>query len=640
MDNDNWTIRAREFLEKTPPFQFLEPSDLDRLAESIQPMSYAKGTRILSQDGPPSAFLQVIYQGAVKVTRTTENSEEMFIDLRGEGDTIGFLSLLSGDRAKANVVAIEDTLCLLIDKETVLHLIASNPFFSEYFITSHLTQYVEKPLALAGTRLLHYTSSNKLLYKTHIGDLALKEVVMVRDSATIGEAAREMSDRGVSSLVIVNHDESPVGIITDRDLRSKVVAVGRDPSEPVRNIMTTSLIKVDAEDYFFEAILKMLEHNIHHMIVVKNGRFIGTFSNHELMVLQGTSPLTIVRDIESQQTIEGLVTGSRGVDSIISHLLATGAKASEITRIITEINERLLRRLLELTEHKLGAPPVPFCWIVFGSEGRKEQTYKTDQDNAIIYADLPAAADPRAVETYFAAFAEHMKEALLRCGFPLCPGNYMASNPQWRQPLKTWERYFSAWIATPTSEAVLASCIIFDFRPVYGDFTLADRLKKHLLRTLEGRDIFLKLMANVAIQVRPPIGFFRTFVVEKSGEFKNQLNLKFTCLAPIINMVRLFSLEQRIPETSTLERIHALKKSHPVMKEFGDELEHAFEFLSLLRIRLQHEKKARGEEPTNYLNPKDLIPFERKLFKESCTLIAKLQEKINKQYNPGTGSIL
>ncbi len=187
---------------------------------------------------------------------------------------------------------------------------------------------------------------------------------------------------------------------------------------------------------------------------------------------------------------------------------------------------------------------------------------------------------------------------------------------------------------------MLASCIVFDFRPVSGDFTLADRLRNHLLRTLKGQDIFLKLMAQLSVHVRPPLSFFGAFVVEKNGENKNKLNLKFTCLAPIINIVRLFSLESRIPETSTIERIHALKGTHEIMREFGDELEHAFEFISLLRIRLQHEHVERGVEPDNYLDPKQLSPFEKRVLKKSCRLIAKMQDMINKRYNPGTGSIL
>lgn len=640
MDNNFDTDTVRAFLKKTPPFRFLTETELDSVFTTLQSTFYPKGTVILKQDSTPSEFLHIIYQGEVKVTRTTKDGGVIFIDLRGEGDTIGFLSLLSGDRAKANVIAIEDTLCYLMEKKTAVSLFASNSAFSDYIITSHLEQYVEKPYKTMGRPLLHFTSSNKLLYKTRIGDLAIKDAAIIQADATIQEAAITMSDGGVSSLIIVNQQENPVGIITDRDLRQKVVAAGRAPSDSVQKIMTSSLVMVDSQAYYFEAILKMLQHNIHHLIVMHNGKLKGIFSNHDLMILQGTSPLTIVRDIESQHSVEGLISESRNINGVISHLLTVGAKASEITRIITEINEQLLRRLLQLTENKLGPPPVPFCWIVFGSEGRKEQTYKTDQDNAILYADPLPETDTRRIDDYFSSFAEHMRDALLQCGFPPCPGNYMATNPQWRQPLKTWEDYFSQWIATPTSEAVLSSCIVFDFRPVYGDFTLADRLKNHLLHKLEGKDIFLRHMAQLSIQVRSPVGFFRTFAVEKSGKYKNKMNLKFTCLAPIINIVRLFSLESRIPETATMERMQALKNTHTILKEFGDELENAFEFISLLRIRLQHEQIEKGLEPDNYLDPKQLNMYERRVLKQSCQLIAKLQDIINKRYNPGTGSIL
>ncbi len=639
MDSNN-SAELTDFLKKTTPFRLLVSADLDIIAGSAQRKLYPKGTFILRQGGPPSEFLHIIYSGGVKVTRKTDNGDEIFIDLRGEGDTIGFLSLLSGDWAKADVIAVEDTVCYLMGKELTLRLFESNAAFSEYLVASHLEQYVEKPLETLSRRHLHFTSSDRHLFKTRIADIAIKEMVTIRRDATIREAAVEMSKNGVSALIIVNEDNQSVGIITDRDLRRKVVAAGKNSSDPVQTIMTSSLVMVDIKDYYYEAILKMLQHNIHHVIVTQNGALKGIFTNHDLMVLQGTSPLTVIRDIESQQTVDGLVSASGNINSVIPHLLKAGAKASEITRITSEINERLLTKLLGLTQHKLGAPPVPFCWIAFGSEGRKEQTYKTDQDNAIIYADLPPGMPHHQADQYFSTFAEHMRDALLRCGFPPCPGNYMASNPEWRQPLSVWGNYFSRWIATPTGEAVLASCIVFDFRPIYGDMSLANRLKNHLLNKLKGRDIFLKLMAQISVQVRPPIGFFRTFVVEKSGEYKNKLNIKFTCLAPIINIVRLFSLESRIPETSTIERILALKKTHSIMMEFGEELEHAFEFLSLLRIRLQYEQIQQGKKPDNYLNPKQLGNFEKKVFKQSCRLIGKLQEIISKQYNPGTGSVL
>lgn len=629
-----------DFLLNTPPFQNIDDADLKKVAQNLTAQFYPKGTLILKQDGPPSEFLHIIYKGGVKVYRTTEHGKEIIIDFRGEQDTIGFLSLLGRDRAKANVVAIEDTICYLMARESVLRLLESNPSFSEYFLQSHLEKYIEKPLGSMGSKPILYGSSNRLLFRTRLEDIALKEVITVRENASIQESALVMAGNKISSLIIVNGEGQPVGIVTDRDLRDRVVSQCRNFGEPVRNIMSPPTVRVDTQDVCFEAVLKMIQHNIHHVIVMRNGQLKGMLTNHDLMVLQGTSPLSIVKDIESQDTLEGLISESRNIDKVISLLLKEGAKASSITAIITEINDRLLQKLLETIEARLGQPPLPYCWIVFGSEGRKEQTYKTDQDNAIVYQDPKTDSEARAADAYFPRLAETMREALVQCGFPLCPGGYMAANPQWCQPSSVWEKYFSQWIHTPTSEAVLASCIVFDFRPVHGDFTLAQRLRSQLIKTLKNQDLFLKHMAQISVQVRPPLGFFRTFVVERSGEHKNELNLKFTCLAPLVNIVRLFSLENRIPETSTIERIHALNHRHSIMTEFGGDLEHAFEFLSFLRIRRQHARIGEGQEPDNYLNPRDLNNFERKVFKESCQLIAKIQEMINKKYNPGTGSIL
>jgi CBS domain-containing protein len=627
------------FLKRFPPFQFLDETTLKSVSEALLTATYVKDTPILKQDGPPSEYLSIIKDGCVKVSRTGMDGQEIIIDYRGEGDTFGFLSLIGKDKARANVVAVDDTVCYLINKETILKLLESQPVFTEYFFKSHLEKYIDKPLGDMQNRPLH-RNPDSVLFKTRVEDIALKEVLTVRDDTTIRESAQIMAKNKISSLIIVNSEELPVGIVTDRDLREKVVARGRDVSELIYNIMTRSLISVDARDLCYEAVLKMIQNNIHHIIVMKNNMLKGILTNHDFMILQGTSPLAVVRDIESRQSVEGLVSESRNINKLIALLLKEGARASNITGIITEINDRLLKKILEITERQFGPPPLSYCWIVFGSEGRKEQTYKTDQDNAIIYNDPITKEQAEAAEHYFSAFSVSVKDALLKCGFPLCHGDYMASNPKWRQSLATWKEYFSQWIFTPTSEAILASCILFDFRPVYGNLTLADRLREHLQKRLKDQDMFLKLMAQLTIKLRPPIGFFKSFLVEKSGEHKDKLNLKFTCLAPLVNIVRLFSLENNIRETSTLDRLLVLRNSHSIVMEYGEDLEHAFEFLTLLRIRQQHAQIEAGIEPDNFINPGQLGNFERKVFKESCQLIAKVQDLINKKYNPGTGAMM
>ncbi len=617
------------FLKNIPPFQFLEEKTLKDIAKNISMEFYPKDTIILRQDGPPSEYLQIIKKGGVKVYIKTDG-DEVVIDYRGEGDTFGFLSLVGRDRARANVKTIDDTICYLIDKETVLKLLDSSPVFTEYFLKSHLTKYIDRTYKEMHSKSLFYGGSDRLLFTTQIGDIATKEVITVEQGATIQDAARIMAKNKVSSLIIIDNNSIPVGIVTDRDLREKVVAKGRDVNEPISNIMSLPLIRVDARDYCFEAVLKMIRHNIHHLLVVKDGELKGVITNHDLMLLQGSSPLSFSKDIENQQTIEGLIPVAKKINMIVGLLLREGAKASNITKIISEINDRLVRKILEIAEKKYGKSPTPFCWIVFGSEGRKEQTFKTDQDNAIIYAE-----DSDEARRYFAEFTPFVRDSLIKCGFPLCPADYMASNPKWCQPLKIWKNYFYKWISTPTPEAILRSLIFFDFRPLFGDFSLAEELRDYLTNILKGQNIFLAHMAGVITKNRPPLGFLRTFVVEKSGEHKDELNLKIRGIGPLVDIVRLFSLESGISETSTIERIRLLKDVHPIVRNSGDELEYAFEFITLLRIHHQIEQIEKNEIPDNFINPSKLSALERKSLKESFQIISKMQDLIIDQYRPG-----
>jgi CBS domain-containing protein len=621
-----------QFLKKVPPFQFLDDASLSMVVKNLSMDFYPKGSVILKQDSPASDTLKIIKKGGVRVLVKSKSGEDVVIDYRGEGDTFGLVSLMSKDRQKTTIVAVDDTICYLLNRETVYRLIDENPSVTEYLLQSHFTKYIDKTYGEMRSKSLFYGSSDHLLFTTLIGDLAAKEVVTVDESTSIRDAAREMAKHKISSIIIVDRNNVPSGIITDRDLREKVVARGRDVGDPVKDIMNLPLIRADAKDFCFEAVLKMIKHNIHHIVVIKDGSLRGVLTNHDLMMLQGTSPLSFAKDLESQQSIEGLVPVSGKINRVVGLLLKEGARAGNITRILTELNDRLVRKVLEVAEDKFGRPPVPYCWIAFGSEGRKEQTFKTDQDNAIIYQDPETPAQEESAKRYFAEFSAFVQESLLRCGFPMCPAQYMASNPKWRQPLRTWKKYFSSWIAEPTPEAILHALIFFDFRPVHGDMALGEALREHLLAHLRDQQVFFGYLANMTVQNRPPVGFFKTFVVEKSGEHKDELNLKVKGIAPLVDIVRLFALEKGLRETSTLERIEALRTKHTVVAELSDELKHAFEFIMLLRIHNQFSQIEAGRIPDNFINPSKLSNLERRTIKDAFGLITKLQDHIIEKY--------
>lgn len=623
------------FLKKVPPFDLLDEQELKRLSSLITVETYQRGTVILEQDGPPSDFLRIIKKGSVKVYVRSGKDEEILIDYRTEGDTFGFLSLVSADISRANVVAATMTTCYLIHKDAILTLLSTKPAFSEFFLKAYINKFIDKTYREMYNKSALYGGGDKILFTTTVGELSAKEVLSASRDISIREAAEMMSRLKISSLVLLDPDGIPSGIITDRDLRDKVVAKGRNVNDSISSIMSVSLVKVDTQEYCFEALLKMIKFNIHHLLVVENGKLKGILTNHDLMMLQGTSPISIVRDIESQETIEGLASTTKKMNKIVGLLLKEGAKAGNISRIITEINDRLVKKILIIAEQKFGASPLTYCWISMGSEGRKEQTFKTDQDNALIYEDPENTEEETAAQAYFSKFSAFVNDSLVACGFPVCPGNYMAKNPLWCQPLRVWKNYFSKWINTPNPESVLMSLIFFDFRPIHGNTGLADGLRAFLGRILKNENIFFAKMASVITQNRPPLGFFRSFIVEKTGEHKDELDLKLRGIGPMVDMMRLFSLENGVSETSTLGRLRALRDSHPIVMELGEELAHAFEFLSLLRIRHQYDLIEHGMTPDNFVNPARMSNLDKKTLKEVFQLILKVQDAIVEIYRPG-----
>jgi len=625
---------VRMFLKQTPPFNFVDDTVLANIMKDVSTAFHPRGQVILRQNGPAAEHLTIIRSGAVKVFVRTKEGEEVLVDRRTAGEFYGMRSFLFGEISMDTIVASEDTSVYLVHKETVLGLLKSNAEFSEFCLMSLLKRLIHMAYKEMNDRTLLYGGGDKLLFTNVLGDLATRKVVTALEDVSIGQAAEIMANHSISSLVLLDERGLPSGVITDRDLRNKVVSRGTDITGRVGDIMSVTLIKAEVRDYCYEALLKMMRYNIHHLLVVGNGELKGILTSHDLMMLQGMSPLSLAREIESQDTLDGLVLAATKINRTIILLIKEGAKSSTIARIITEINDRLLKSVLKITESRMGPPPVGYCWIVFGSEGRKEQTFKTDQDNAIIYEDQGTRVD--AAARYFGEFSIQMQQALARCGFPPCSAGYMASNPMWCQPLSVWKKYFSNWINIPTAEAILRSLIFFDFRPVHGNTLLAEKLRAFLGYEIKDKIPFFANMASALVSKRLPIDVFGKFKCEKKGVHKGTFNIKTTGLSPIVDAARLSALELKAYYTSTVERLAEGKDRSCIAGQFSGELEQAFEFLMSLRLRHQYEQIKEGSSPDNFINPQCLGTMERTMLKESFKLIKTVQEMARKQY----GSLL
>ncbi|MBI4788364.1 MAG: cyclic nucleotide-binding/CBS domain-containing protein [Chloroflexi bacterium] len=623
-----------DFLRQHYPFDLLTESEIQGMAQAAALDFFPKDTQILIQDGQPSEFLYVIQKGSVRISVRAESGDDIILDMRSEGEHFGLTSMMRGTASQMNVTAAEDMLGYVFPKQLIMQVMQQNAVFGESLLHTSAQRYLDSTL-----REIRYSDarggSERLLFTLPVRALIQRLLVSCTVETTIQQAAVMMRDRRVSSIIVNDARGKGIGIVTDRDLRNAVVAAGRSAHQPISAIMQSPVITIDQDDLAFEALLRMLNAGIHHLLVVEQGQGVGVVTTSDLMRLQGSSPLLVAKDVNHQNTVEELAISLQRANQIVPLMFKEGAHPSSIARVIAEINDRVTAKLLTLAEQRFGPPPVAYSWVVLGSEGRKEQTFKTDQDNALIYADPADDAQLQVAQDYFARFADWVGGALEQCGYPLCPGNYMARNPRWCQPLRVWRRYFSNWIETPEPAQVLYSTIFFDMRAVGKASGLAAALQDHFLRLVRGQGIFLAHMARLAVEHTPPIGFFRNFVLDRSGPHKNTLNLKERGTGPIVDLVRVFALEHGISETNTLERLRALVSRGAMGQAEADQLENTLEFLMLLRMRHQVEQVVQEQEPDNFLNPKLLSELERTSLKQAFQIVSREQAAVTERYQLG-----
>jgi len=635
--------KLKDFIKTVPPFHLLPRSAMDELVRTLIIEYFPKGNTILSPKGSPTQFLYIIRSGGVRFLLSEKDGKEgdRVYDYRDEGDFFGLISLLSGEPSPFTIVAEEDTLCYLVKKEAFKKLIGEYPDVFLYFTSGPskgFKQFDSRPLP-ADSSVKGESGAEQVLFTGRIKEVMHTNVLTCPPEETIVGVARRMTERGVGSVIVVDDIGVPIGILTDGDLRSKVLASGRLANLPVIDVMNRPVQSVSPDSFCFEAILSMMTNRIKYLPVMDGMKLVGIISEHDLMVSQGNNPVAVIKGFQQAKSIDEIVAIRKNIDLAMNVILEHGGMAGDICELITTLNDHLTRKIIVLAEEAMvregyGRPPVPYAWLALGSEGRREQTLRTDQDNALVFADNSPEGEEE-VRSYFLNLSERVISGLERCGFPRCKGGVMATNPKWCQPLHVWKGYFRHWIVDVDypAEEVLATFVFFDCRPLYGQYELVTQTAGHISELLNEGNSFAREMAKTAILHKTPLGFFKRLVVEKSGEHKNKLNLKLNGLTPLVDAIRTLALDQRVFETNTLDRISALVEKESLSPADADDLRDAFNVIMLTRVRHHVNILRQGGVPDNYVNPDELSIIQRTMLKEAFKTIDRLQGLLELRYD-------
>jgi len=599
-------MNVEEFLSAVSPFDALDAAGLRTAANAVEIEFFPEGTEIIREAGEPASFLYVIRRGAVELIE-----EGRLIDLLGDGELFGFPSLLSGRRPELTVRAHEDTICYVIERGVAETVLASPAGVS--FVATRL----HRPGAgEPGTSLL----ADGL---TPVSQLIRRGPVVCEPDTPIRQAAITMSDHRVSSLVIRRGQE--LGILTDRDLRQRVVAAGLHAETPASDVASFPARTVGPDATAAEVLLAMLDGGIHHFPVLdRTGALLGVVTDTDLMGLARRSPFALRSDIERAGSDEQVAEAAREIPTVVAGLVEAGVNPVDVGRVVAIAIDAMTERLIRLAVDDAGEPPVPWAWLALGSAARREQALRTDQDHAIAYDGEGTGEDAAG---YFAGIGSRVTEGLAAAGIPRCEGHVMAENPALRRSSAGWREALRAWMDAPGVEGSQNTSIVFDFRRVAGALD-AEAVLDDAVSEARAKPLFLRHLAHRALDLRPPTGFFRHLVVEAKGEHAGRLDVKHRGILIIGNLARVYAVRAGIREKSTLERLRAAAASGEVDEPLAESLAEAFRLLWRLRLEHQADQVRHGQDADDFIDPATLSAVTRGGLREGFRAVGDAQRLI------------
>ena len=616
-------LEIQSFIAQYAPFDQLPEQVLIDVAKSVE-ISYYRTDSMIVNFNDNIKELYMIRSGVVELYR---RKGELYNRL-DQGQLFGQMGLLTNNKVRFPAKAVKDTLVYCIPESVFNNLCENYDDFADFVEAEDTTRLKQ---AVKGK-----TDDANALTTSKVKTLVTREPVVLPCHSSIQVVAKIMAEQNISAVLINNpdiddqQDSSFVGIITEHDLCAKVIAAGVNVDNPISQVMSTSLISLDHNAYIFEAMLLMLRNNIDHLPILKNKKPIGLIEVADIIRYESQNSLLFVSSIFQQNSCEDLVLLSAQLKNCFVRMVNEDANSHMVGRAMSEIGRNFKQRLLELAEEKFGPPPVPYCFLALGSMARDEQLMVTDQDNAII---LDNSYNLALHGEYFAKLADFVCDGLAACGYSYCTGDIMASNPEYRKTRAQWEDCFGDWIEKPNPQALLNCSIFFDLTGVYGRVKWAEQLNAFILSKAKKNNRFLACLAHNALNRKPPLGFFKDFVMEKDGRHNNSINLKRRGTAPLADLIRVHALAIGSQSQNSFERLEDIIDAGILPTSKGEDLQHAMELISLVRLRHQSTDIESGIEPDNNIEPESMSDFERRNLKDAFLVLSNAQNFLKYRYS-------
>ena len=624
------------FIKQVKPFNTLPDEVLEKLPPVLEEFWHKKESVIYLQDFTKIRGLDIILEGGYEAFFYDSSRNKRMVEEYGPGTCYGGGSILLHNRRPVRtVIAKKGTLVLNLPYKEFKILCSTHESFLQYFVHEFGSRMLNDEYA-------HFVNQEQRVPEENYGStdqffsrrleaIKAREVISCPPDTPIYRAAQMMEAHKVSCLFITNGDEKIEGYVTDISLRNNVLGRQVNVQLPVGEVMDNPIVSISRQAFIYEAILLMFSTKTRYLLIEEGEGYSGFISRNRLLSEQSQSPLMFIQSVKLAQTQAELKEKWEKVPEIISQLLNRGVKSEIVNQLVTSVSDTIALRVIEWVIDELGPPPAKFVFITLGSEGRKEQTLKTDQDNAIIYEDK-ANEQRELVRAYFLDFAERVSEKLNDIGFSFCEGGFMAKNPRWTHSLSHWKQNYTSWMSQASAETVMNFATFFDCRYIYGDVRLVDELREFLDLELQKPLLrFLFLMANNALQYEPPLTFFQNIRTFKVGEQK-VFNIK-KAMMPIVDLVRVYSLKNRIFKTNTGERLQALCEQGIFTEKEYQELMQAYYYLMGLRLKKQAMQViADRKEPGNLIEMSSLTKIEEVTLREIFKVIRDFQQKIKMDF--------